>query len=367
MADRIRVGVVGATVTQGGSGWGANAHVPALRALPEFELKAVCTAHRETAEASREAFGAELAFHDINDMVAHPEIDLVAVCVRVPGHFALAKPALEAGKDTFCEWPLGANLAEAEELAAMARARGLRTLVGLQGRSDPVIAYARELVAEGYIGDVLAVHLTSIAPAIIERGPGRIWQAERAAGANTLTIQGGHAIDDLCYIAGEFATVSARLATKVPEWRLEGSGERVPVTSPDSIIVAGQLVNGAEAAVHIATVPRNASGTRLEIFGSEGALAVRPSGSLSIGPNALFGARGGARMEEMPVPERFTLIPEGAPAGSPRNVAQAYAALAEGARRGTGFAPSFDDAVVRHRLLDAIERSSAEGRAIALG
>jgi predicted dehydrogenase len=44
MTERIRAGIVGATVTQGGSGWGANAHVPALKALPDYELKAVCTA-----------------------------------------------------------------------------------------------------------------------------------------------------------------------------------------------------------------------------------------------------------------------------------------------------------------------------------
>ena len=46
------MGIVGATVTQGGSGWGANAHVPALKALPDYELTAVCTAHEETAKAS---------------------------------------------------------------------------------------------------------------------------------------------------------------------------------------------------------------------------------------------------------------------------------------------------------------------------
>src|SRR5262249_7841182 len=62
MSPRIRVGTVGATVTRGGSGWGANAHIPALRALPDYELKAVCTAHADTARASQEAFGAELAF-----------------------------------------------------------------------------------------------------------------------------------------------------------------------------------------------------------------------------------------------------------------------------------------------------------------
>ncbi len=86
MADKIRIGIVGATVTQGGSGWGANAHVPALSILPDYELQAVCTAHEETAQASKEKFGAALAFHDFDAMVRHPEVDLVTVCVRVSGH-----------------------------------------------------------------------------------------------------------------------------------------------------------------------------------------------------------------------------------------------------------------------------------------
>ena len=70
MTDKIRVGIVGATVTQGGSGWGANAHVPALKALPGYELAAVCTAHENTAKASAAAFGVERAFHRFSDMAA---------------------------------------------------------------------------------------------------------------------------------------------------------------------------------------------------------------------------------------------------------------------------------------------------------
>src|SRR3989475_7248357 len=117
MTDKIRVGIVGATVTQGGSGWGANAHVPALKALPGYELKAVCTAHEDTAKASAAAFGAELAFHRFADMAAHPDVDLLVVCVRVPGHREPVVAGLQAGKPVFCEWPLGKNLAEAGEKA----------------------------------------------------------------------------------------------------------------------------------------------------------------------------------------------------------------------------------------------------------
>src|SRR6266436_8869863 len=211
MADKIRVGIVGATVTQGGSGWGANAHVPALKALPHYELKAVCTAHEDTAKASAAAFGAERAFHRFSDMAAHPDVDLIVVCVRVPGHRDLVMAGLQAGKPVFCEWPLGANLAEAEEMAGLASQRSVKTIVGLQARSDPTILYARDLVQGGYIGEVLTAHLNAAVPAVLQRGPGRIWQGVRANGANTLTIAGGHAIDAMCAILGEFAEVSARV------------------------------------------------------------------------------------------------------------------------------------------------------------
>src|SRR5687767_4702746 len=105
MATKIRVGIVGATVTTGGSGWGANAHVPALQALPDYELTAVCTAHEDTAAASAAKFGAKLAFHNFDDMLGHADVDLVAVVVRVPGHYDLVMRALEANKAVFCEWP----------------------------------------------------------------------------------------------------------------------------------------------------------------------------------------------------------------------------------------------------------------------
>src|SRR6476646_3068887 len=102
MTAKIRVGIVGATLTQGGSGWGANAHVPALKVLPDYELTAVCTAHEDTAQAAAAAFGAQRAYHNMADLVAQPDIDLVVVSVKVPGHYDLVMTALNAGKAVFC-------------------------------------------------------------------------------------------------------------------------------------------------------------------------------------------------------------------------------------------------------------------------
>ena len=366
MADRIRVGIVGATVTQGGSGWGANAHVPALKALPNYELKAVCTSREDTAKASAAAFGAELGFHRFDEMAAHRDVDVLVVCVRVPGHKDLVMAGLQAGKPVVCEWPLGADLAEAQEMAGLARQRSLATVVGLQARSDPAILYARDLVREGYIGEVLTASLSTVAQAQLQRGPGRIWQGVRKNGANTMTIAGGHAIDALCAVLGEFAEVSARVATLIPEWRTM-EGTPVPVDAPDSINVVGRLTSGAEVTVNVAAVPFHPSGNRIEIYGRDGAIAIRAGGSFNIGPSEVSAGKGKGAMAPMPIPAKYRMAPEGTPAGQPYNVAQAYARSAGAFRGGHGFDVDFDLAVQRHALIDAIERASATGRSVKLG
>jgi len=292
-------------------------------------------------------------------------VDLIVVCVRVPGHRELVVAGLQAGKPVYCEWPLGKTLAEAEEMAGLARQRSLPTIVGLQGRSDPTLLYARDLIQQGYIGDVLTASLTTVAPAVLQRGPGRIWQGVRANGANVLTITGGHAIDSLCTVLGEFAEVSARVATRIPQWRtLEGTP--VPVDSPDIINVAGRMESGAEVSISVATAPSNPSGNRLEIYGRDGAIVVRSNGALSQGPNQMHAGRGKEPMAPMSVPDKYTVVPGGTPAGQPYNVAQTYARAADALRGGKSFEADFNLAVKRHQLIDAIERASASGRSVTL-
>ena len=178
-------------------------------------------------------------------------------------------------------------------MARLAKASSLRTAVGLQAQSDPSLLYVRELIRDGFIGEVQGVNFSSISQAITERGAGRIWQGDRRNGANTLTIAGGHAIDALCFVLGEFEEVSARLAVNIKEWHNPETGETYTVDSPDWISVSGTLASGAGAQVAflMATVPSNPSGTRFEIFGREGTL-VLTAGSLNQGNTKISGARG---------------------------------------------------------------------------
>jgi predicted dehydrogenase len=250
-------------------------------------------------------------------------------------------------------------------MAALARQRSLKTIVGLQARSAPAIMYARDLVRDGHIGEVLTAHLTCVVPAVLQRGPGRIWQGVRANGANVLTITGGHAIDALCAVLGEFAEVSARVTTRIPEWRTP-EGKAVPVDSPDSINVIGRMASGAEVSVNVAAVPSNPVGNRIEIFGREGAIVLRTEGSFNTGGSELLAGKGKESLAAMPVPAKYRLAPEGTPAGQPYNVAQAYARAADALRGRGSFDVDFTLAVQRHTLIDAIERSASTGRSVSL-
>jgi hypothetical protein len=91
-------------------------------------------------------------------------------------------------------------------------------------------------------------------------------------------------------------------------------------------------------------------------------MVISAPGAFNIGPNVLYAAKGNAPLAEMPAPAQYTLVPEGTPPGPPRNVAQAYRRAATAFGSGRGFEVDFDLAVTRHKLIDAIERSSGGER-----
>jgi predicted dehydrogenase len=166
MADKIRLGIIGANVHRG---WAPRSHLPAIVASPEFELAAVCTTRQESAEECRQKFGARLAFDDYHKMLAHPDIDAVAVILRVPSHYEPTMAALNTGKHVYTEWPLGRTTAEAQEMADLAQAKGVRNMVGLQARAAPAILYAKELVESGYVGEVMSCHVSRIQEGVLQR------------------------------------------------------------------------------------------------------------------------------------------------------------------------------------------------------
>ena len=360
MADKIRLGFVGANIN---SGWSTQSHYPALLASPDVELTAVCTSRPESAEEARKAFGAKLAFHDFREMVVSPEIDAVAVVVRVPLHYEPTKAAIEAGKHVFTEWPLGRTTAEAEELAALAKAKGLQTAVGLQSRVSPALLYVKELIDDGYVGEVLSCHVTTMRDGALERHSSRNWNLDISQGANTLTIANGHVIDALRFVLGDFKRVACMVTTQIQKMYETDTQKYIDVTSPDNVRVSGQLVRGAAATVSVGAVPWAGSGFRMEIYGREGTLVTTGSVSSQRGEMLrVQGAKGSNELQDLTLPERYFYVPDDFPRGDPFNVGQLYTLFAEAIRTGETRLPTFDTAVELHRFIDTIKKASDTGR-----
>jgi predicted dehydrogenase len=364
---RIRVGIIGANPDRG---WAAQAHIPALTALSDdFEITALSTSRRESADAAGKLFGVPLAFDNHHELVTSPTVDVVAVTVKVPYHLELATAALDAGKAVYCEWPLGNGLKEAVTLAALAKKKGVLAVAGLQARSAPSVAYVRDLIKQGYVGEVLSTTLIGSGmgwgPTV---EPYNVYLNDSKNGATLLSIALGHTADALCHCLGEIRELSATMTMRRTSFTIAETGESKPMAADDQVCVSGLLVGGAAVSIHYRGGRSRGTNLLWEINGTEGDLQLTAAGGQAqIFEMDIRGGKGAqASLEILPVPEQHRWSPLQGP-GPTTNVAQAYARFARDYREGTHLCPTFDDAVTRHRMLNAIETASATGQRQTLG
>jgi predicted dehydrogenase len=369
--ETMGVGIVGGSTQN--PGWAVYAHIPALRALPDYELRAVSTSQRSSAEAAARDLGVA-AFDNHAALIAHPGVDLVVVTVKVPNHRGIISSALAAGKMVYSEWPLGNGLAEASELAAQAQSAGVRTVVGLQARCAPAIRYLRDLVADGYIGEVLATTLVASGSAW---GPAtsrsQCYLNDQANGATLLSVSTLHAVDALSLVLGDFATVAAQFAIRRKHVRIIEDGATLPVTAPDHIAISASLRSGAIASIFYRGGVSRGDNLLWEINGSRGDIRVschvgelelgEAPGNIQVDHLKIEGGRDNDHsVSELPVPNQYyDLAPQMPLGGIMTNVGFTYAQLAKDIREGTHLAPDFSHALKSHQLLRAIEMAASTG------
>src|SRR3954452_10294814 len=361
----LGVGIVGVSPHRG---WAATAHIPALRALPNYEIRALSAHSAESARTLGEVFGVSAVFSDHEQMVTRPDIDLVTVTVKAPRHRELVSAAIAAGKAVYCEWPLGRDLDDARAMAALAAERGVRTVVGLQARQAPAVEFVRDLLRDGYVGEVLSTTMIGISvPGDVVVEP-NVYMLDGNNGANLLTVAFGHSLDTLNHVLGEFAELSAVSAIRRPLITAEQTREQIMKTAPDQIAVIGTLTSGATASIHVREAVAGGIGFLWEINGTDGTLRITADAALpEIFPLTVAGARRGGEPAVLAVPARLTQKwpavagLEGAPA---YNVGRAYAAFASDIENGTRTVPDFADGVRRHEVIAAIARSAASGQRV---
>jgi predicted dehydrogenase len=192
MADRPRIGVIGLGY------WGPNI-ARNLDALEGCELAWCCDAD----EASRARYSAvypDARFTaDVEEMLADPALDAVAVTTPVPTHAALAERALEAGKHCFVEKPLAQDAASAERLVSLADGRGLVLMVGHLLCYHPGVRQLADLIERGELGEVYYLYSQ------------RLNLGKLRADENALWSLGAHDVSVLLELADGFPSeVTAR-------------------------------------------------------------------------------------------------------------------------------------------------------------
>src|SRR2546426_2948891 len=300
----LGVGIIGVNPAWG---WAATAHIPALRALPNYEIRALSATSSEAARAAGEVFGVSAVFSHHDELVAHPDIDIVAVTVKVPHHRELVSAALAAGKAVYCEWPLGRDLEEARAMAALAAEQGVRTVIGLQARQAPAIAFVRELLSDGYVGEVLSTTMVGLSVPGGVVGQPNAYMLDRNNGANALTIAVGHILDTLSYVLGEFAALSAVSELRRPLITVEETGEQIVKTAADQIAVIGTLASGATVSIHVREAVAGGTGFLWEINGADGTLRITAGAPYpGIFPLTVAGAQGSDEPAELAIPAALT-------------------------------------------------------------
>ncbi|TVV76641.1 Gfo/Idh/MocA family protein [Sphingomonas solaris] len=352
----LRIGFAGGNATRG---WARDAHLPAIRALPGLAVGAVSARDQSLADEAAAVFGAPVAYGDTLAMVRDPGIDIVAVTVKVPEHRAIVLAAIAAGKHVYCEWPLGRDLAEAEELAAAARASDVHVAIGLQGTHAPAIRHAARLVREGAIGRPLNLRVVSpTAGWANEAPPFYAYLQDKRNGATLSSIAGGHTIAVIEAIVGPYADLSAINSILRDTVRISGTDEVVQRTCPDHVLAIGRHANGCVSSLEVLGGLPNTP-FLFELRGTEGALTVS-------GHHA-----GGFQVSDLTVTATPAAAPQSAHvvaglAGGPINVAESWAAFEADIRAGTRTVPDFETAVRLTRVLDAIDTAADTGGRVTI-
>ena len=353
------------------------AHSQAWRTAPRvFDLPlrpamaALCGRDARAALAAARRYGWAAAETDWRALIERDDVHLVDVCTPGDLHADIAIAALEAGKHVLCEKPLANTLAEAEAMAAaaaQASSRGIRSMTGFNYRRVPAVALARELVAEGRIGQIRHVRATYLQDWLVDPAFPLTWRLQRErAGSGALGDLGAHIVDLAQHLTGELISgVSGVTATFIGERPMPGGGPRSgPVTVDDAVLFTARLSSGALAsfeATRFATGRKNQ--LRIELNGDRGSLAfdLERMNELQFHSRADDPATAGFRRVLVTEPGHPYLSgwwPPGHVLGWDVTFTHQVRDLVTAIATGTDPAPSFQDGLQVQRVLAAVENSA---------
>ena len=376
--SKIQVGVVG-------TGFIGPAHIEALRRLPNVEVAALCEVNIELATAKAKQLGIPKAYI-FEDLLKDDSIKVVHICTPNFLHFSQSKAALLAGKHVVCEKPLAKDLAEAEELVALAAQTGLVNAVHFNLRYYPLVRQMKTMREKGDLGDVYSI-LGSYLQDWLFYATDYNWRLEpdKSGDSRAIADIGSHLLDVIEYITGlktvevmaDFNTIHK--TRKKPLKAVETySGKMlkpedyadVPINTEDHANVLLRFDNGNRGSVTVSQVSAGRKNQlKLEISGSKKTFAWN-----SESPNEMWvGNRDGfnesvMRDPSLAYPEASAIMSfpgghnEGFPDTSKQLFKEVYAAVEQGKQPENPSYPTFADGLrellICERILESHRKES---------
>jgi predicted dehydrogenase len=370
--EKLRVGIIGANYT-------LIAHSHAWRALPGVEIGAVCTAHKETAEAAAKEYDIPKAYWDYRQMVEDPNLDIITVGTRPSQRYEMVMSALENGKHVYNCLPFAVNVEQARAMRDKQWEKGVVGVADAQFRWVPAIRHLKELIGEGKLGEFFQATIHMQLPLLAYDGfvypycvqsetqKPYVWLSEANSGASAWRNFGSHTMLNLLYLFGEIEEVIGYMDVFAKEWKLT-DGRTVRPQTPDIAMALVRFRNGGMANINVSWSTVDAAGYFLEVTGSRGRMVVRdPSFADAFSATLYFGdsrkrdhrAEIGSLVD---IPDRLYQVP-----GTSLNKANCQPFMGTMApflhdmcraiREGGEGSPSFNEAYHVHRAVEGVVRS----------
>jgi predicted dehydrogenase len=269
-----------------GTGFARTTQIPGFRDCMGAKIVAITSRHRERAETVAKEFGIEHVAADWQELVAHPDVDLVSVVTPPSTHMEIALAALAQRKAVLCEKPMAMNAAEALRMVAKAKAAGVLALIDHELRFLNSRRVMRGMLETGAIGSVRHCNCVfrSDYRGVADRGWD--WWSDAAMGGGALGAIGSHVIDSFRWtLSTEISSALGMLTTHIKQRTDKASGGLREVTTDDEAkllfkFADGPHTQGATGAASISVLESGKYENRLEIYGTKGALMVEETGEL---------------------------------------------------------------------------------------
>lgn len=261
-----------------GSGLMARAHSYAYRVADLMEelpyrprLRVICSRDRDTAQRAAARYGFDAASSDMEEAVERDDVDIVTICTPPGVHLDAIRAAANGGKAIICEKPLCVTYEDARTASEVVRAAGVLNAIGFNYRKLPAVTLMKELVDEGVIGVPKIFRGSWLSDEFADPDIGFDWRFDRDLAGTAAADLGIHLIDLARWMIGEIAEVAAQSETFIRQ-RNRGEGP-ASVTTNDTVSFLSRFDGGACGVFEMSRVvwgrPLDWS---VELDGSEGTL-----------------------------------------------------------------------------------------------